>query len=737
MINPPAGIGGGGSGSGYQYSVRSYGAVGDGVSDDTGAIQATLAAIPATGGVLYFPAGQYKYSGPTLTLTKKVTVLGDGGVNEFQNGIAISTIDFPSGTGTLFDVKVSGCTFRHLMLRNTSMSVPTDGAGIVVSGGGGTLDGSRTTYECVSVQGFYIPIDVQAGTGHVWQNCLIFDPVLYGLRLRNIVLPDVGDHAISDCFIYGSPTRTVAAAIRIESGGGVKIVNTKINNGSFLWDVGIDLAVTAGISTSDLNICNCSIEGLSGFGIRGRLGAGAAWGNIQITGNQIMMQGASPTGIDFDGTGGSAMAFTGLHLTGNRGNCGGSSNPFIRVASALDVVMSGNGHTGFSSPIIIGNSVTFSSGGTMPWPSGGGSNVLGVFKNVMDPPYNAKCDGATDDTAAIQGAIQDVFNLGGGVVYFPRPSDPTKFYLCNGSYDATTNSILKFPLASALTDRPRYIELRGESPSMWGTYDGDGYATMIQTTRNDGSGTAPALLAGGAASYYGADMNPRNQNQIKVCLRNLRFTLPNNSTLWGVRLDSVGLAVVEDISVLAGGPNTYGAVGLHMPRYVTMSQSQANRILVAGFDTGVAAGETFIMPWSYLSNCKIGFLCLGGGCNRITVNCDTCQTGIKILAGPPLYAGQTVMDCIYNHEHNDLGGTFPFVADIDDAGNMGGGIIRYLIAQVSTVGYNQIAPVIIGGANLSIVSATGNRFCQRQSTYPTPTDLPSAIACLRAAGLCA
>ena len=58
------GVGGGGTVVPFWFNVRDYGATGDGVTDDTVAIQATIdAANTAGGGVIYFPAGIYIIGG--------------------------------------------------------------------------------------------------------------------------------------------------------------------------------------------------------------------------------------------------------------------------------------------------------------------------------------------------------------------------------------------------------------------------------------------------------------------------------------------------------------------------------------------------------------------------------------------------------------------------------------------------------------------------------------------------
>lgn len=64
-------------------NVTAYGAIGDGSNDDSTAINAAIAALPASGGLVYHPAGNYKCNSPII--------LGDGTSSSLstRNGIQL------------------------------------------------------------------------------------------------------------------------------------------------------------------------------------------------------------------------------------------------------------------------------------------------------------------------------------------------------------------------------------------------------------------------------------------------------------------------------------------------------------------------------------------------------------------------------------------------------------------------------------------------------------------------
>lgn len=112
-----------------------YGALGNGVHDDTSNIQACIAAcIAAGGGIVYFPAGTYKVTstldlGGMAGLYKGITLLGSG-AGMYDSGHSSATLINYSGTGHVFSAiatktgstynPISGLNIQNLGIKFTA-----------------------------------------------------------------------------------------------------------------------------------------------------------------------------------------------------------------------------------------------------------------------------------------------------------------------------------------------------------------------------------------------------------------------------------------------------------------------------------------------------------------------------------------------------------------------------------------------------------------------------------------
>lgn len=111
------------------YNVKAYGALGDGSTNDTVAIQAAIdAAEAADGGVVFFPVGEYVVAG--LTLDCSASLVGAHPLNTVLLGSSASTTVLTvsgSVTGTSKPMcRVHGLTFRNLIDPSTADLVIVD-----------------------------------------------------------------------------------------------------------------------------------------------------------------------------------------------------------------------------------------------------------------------------------------------------------------------------------------------------------------------------------------------------------------------------------------------------------------------------------------------------------------------------------------------------------------------------------------------------------------------------------
>lgn len=89
-------------------SVRDYGAVGDGTTDDTAAIQSAIDALPPTGGKIIFPNGGWWRVEGVINVTKPCTIVGSGIGNQ------TNLVKLTSTTTAFFNVSAEGVTIRDI-----------------------------------------------------------------------------------------------------------------------------------------------------------------------------------------------------------------------------------------------------------------------------------------------------------------------------------------------------------------------------------------------------------------------------------------------------------------------------------------------------------------------------------------------------------------------------------------------------------------------------------------------
>ena len=283
----PAAMSGGSGLPWINVKDAAYGATGNGVTDDTAAISAAVSALnTAGGGVLYFPKGAYVTSGG-FTITVPCIVQGDG-PGSFDRTETVSKVICTSATAVLFEVTSKYAKFRDLALICTAAS-PT--AGSAIHANNATYLEARVDYDSLLVHGFYDCIDVQVGAQWVMRGCQIIGPVRYGVHIRNTVNGDAGDWAISDCNINPA-LRSGGTGIYIESSGGAKITNLKVNADEpadpqhFAYAIDVNWTVGTGVFL----LGNSSIEAYTVSGLRMQ---GTTVDGIIIHGCEFGQQGSS------------------------------------------------------------------------------------------------------------------------------------------------------------------------------------------------------------------------------------------------------------------------------------------------------------------------------------------------------------------------------------------------------------------------------------------------------------
>lgn len=311
--------------------------------------------------------------------------------------------------------------------------------------------------------------------------------------------------------------------------------------------------------------------------------------------------------------------------------------------------------------------------------------------------YGAVGDGATDDTAAIQAAIDAAASAGGGVVFFPA-----SVYIVGGALQDTgnANAQIVLPALDYVDTEQVTIEFRGESPSppivsvIGATPLPDGHS-VIKSTLAAGTG---ALMGGRVASG-----SLSNFTNVMFRASNLTFRTVANPTITALDLATVAAVDLDNVSVDAGSynvsglaePTTASSYGIRLPNNDNGAYVRLGAVGVVGFYNGYRFAEH-----------TVGQQVTAMGCKRAAVFIETNHASkinrllVQHCERVVVFEGTHYVDIDQlNIEHATTGWQVTDY-DIDDASDYGLGSIVWHVVLAGTGPDDTFTTN--GGANLHI-----------------------------------
>ncbi len=358
---------------GPKVDVRAFGAKGDGVTDDTAAIQAAEDSLPDQGGILYFPPGTFLGH---VVVKSNIHIEGSGTnstILKLPNGAntdVIQSKDFASLTGTSDFTNANGITLENITLDGNS-SNNLSGYGIRKDGGFWTVR-SVDVQDCAS-GGVYSELRLQPsntvpGTysgNETWDSVNIDNNEGVAVTWNG-----PGDTEWDNTMIF----ENAGDGIDLNAGSGIFQLSQ-----SHLWQN--HGANTMSLLGQSMDVSNTQVEGSILVGAGGSINAvndqiiNGATGITVNTGGSPAYNAAKITGCTFSSISGTDLYLTGSAntVTGNVFN-GGATN--VDIHSGQNNVISNNQYLLATTAISVGNSSNTANNNVISGRFGGNTTAI-------------------------------------------------------------------------------------------------------------------------------------------------------------------------------------------------------------------------------------------------------------------------------------------------------------------------------------------------------------------------
>jgi hypothetical protein len=164
-------------------NVKDYGAVGDGITDDTVAINAALAAMGTLNKDLFLPSGTYlvnTYTAPILSgSSNKILRVENSGIVKFrifgEKGTCI-TSSLDNGTQLILYNKLTDCVIENIFFQNTH-AVTLNQTGAIYLSGTSSQNIKNLKIKGCRFEGYSTAILTQGVTGFTIEDCIFESPL--------------------------------------------------------------------------------------------------------------------------------------------------------------------------------------------------------------------------------------------------------------------------------------------------------------------------------------------------------------------------------------------------------------------------------------------------------------------------------------------------------------------------------------------------------------------------------